>query len=65
MDEKTMTFQSEILFDHCRKKHPLCFSLPDGPLDRDVISDLMGQQIKDAQLEHEAVCKGKWISNGS
>jgi hypothetical protein len=68
MDENTMTFSTEILFDHCRKRHPVSFRLADktlNDLDRDEISNLMGQQIKDAQLEHDMICRKQWTSQGS
>jgi len=49
-------FRSNLLFDHCTMPHKLQF-VSQEPFDRDVISDLMGQQIHQARLEHEAICK--------
>jgi hypothetical protein len=49
-------FKSNLLFDHCKLPHKLQF-VTQEPFDRDVISDLMGEQIHLAQMEHEQLCK--------
>jgi hypothetical protein len=49
-------FRSNLLFDHCKLPHKLFFQAQE-PFDRDVISNLMGEQIHQAQLEHDMICK--------
>jgi hypothetical protein len=61
-DEPTMTFSTNVLFDHCKQPHPISFQLKDKlleQLDRTEISELMGSRVHDAMVEHEQVCNPK------